>query len=568
MEVDFVTNLREEGLIDQDTYQKILDIHRDTGAGFHTILLNNYILSGSLLLERLENYYETPGIMLDELEIEREAIEAVPEKVARDLQVIPLFVLGDTIGIGVEDPYNVDTLDYVKVLTGLKVQPFLCLGSGILHKLDEVYAVKDSIQKAIKTISDDKRSMESAGEYLEDIQMRVEESSAPVVQLVNHFLHQGFVMGASDIHLEPLGNRISLRYRIDGILHEFPGPPKILYPSIISRIKILSDMDLAERRHPQDGRINKIVYGQQIDYRISVIPFIYGEGIVIRILAKKARFDLEELGFEKDDYIKIMKIISRPFGLVLVTGPTGAGKSTSLFAILNQLNSPEKKIITLEDPVEHRLDGIMQLQTREEIGLSYKEGLKSVLRHDPDIVMLGEIRDKQSADITIRLALTGHLVLSTLHTSDASTSIDRLIEMGVPSYLVSETLIAALAQRLLRKLCDKCKKPDETITREKLKELTSRLYDFPEDISVYKPVGCNDCNKFGFRGRTAIYEIMLNDWNLRTAVPIRNFDSSHVRAYLRSRNVRSLRESGLLKALQGVTSLKEVYANTVEDVYE
>jgi len=568
MEIEFVTKLREEGLIDGDTYQKILDIHRDTGAGFHTILLDNYIISEELLLERLETYYETPGIMLDTLEIEKEAIEAIPEKTARELSVIPIFVMGDTIGLGVEDPYNVDTLDYVKVLTGLKVQPFLCLGGGILHKLDEVYAVKDSIQKAIKTISDDKRSSEAAGEYLEDIQMRVEESSAPVVQLVNHFLRQGFIMGASDIHLEPLGNRISLRYRIDGILHEFPGPPKILYPSIISRIKILADMDLAERRHPQDGRINKLVYGQQIDFRVSVIPFIYGEGVVIRILAKKARFRLEELGFEKDDYNNILRISSRPFGLILVTGPTGAGKSTTLFAVLNYLNSPEKKIITLEDPVEHRLDGVMQLQAREDIGLSYTEGLKAVLRHDPDIVMLGEIRDKQSADITIRLALTGHLVLSTLHTSDASTSIDRLIEMGVPPYLVSETLIAALAQRLLRKLCDKCKQPDETVTKEKLKELTSRLYDFPEEFSLFKPIGCDECNNFGFRGRTAIYEMLINDWNLRTAVPIRNFDSSHVRAYLRSKNVRSLRESGLLKALQGITSLKEVYANTVEDVYE
>ncbi|MCD4782709.1 MAG: GspE/PulE family protein [Candidatus Eremiobacteraeota bacterium] len=566
MEVNFVTNLLEEGLIDQDIYQKILDIHRDTGAGFHTILLNNFILSESVLLEKLEDYYETPGIMLDELEIDIEAIEAVPEKAARDLQIIPLFVLGNTIGIGVEDPFNVDTLDYVKVLTGLKVQPFLCLGSGILHKLDEVYAVKDSIQKAIQTISDDKRNMEAAGEYLDDIQVRVEESSAPVVQLVNHILHQGFVMGASDIHLEPLGNRIALRYRIDGILHEFPGPPKILYSSIISRIKILSDMDLAERRHPQDGRINKIVYGQQIDFRVSIIPFIYGEGIVIRILVKKSRFNLSEIGFEEDDYLKIMKTITRPFGLILVTGPTGSGKSTSLFAILSHLNSPEKKIITLEDPVEHRLDGIMQLQAREDIGLTYTLGLKSVLRHDPDIVMLGEIRDKQSADITIRLALTGHLVLSTLHTNDASTSIDRLIEMGVPPYLVSETLIAALAQRLLRQLCDKCKKSDETMTGDKLKELISKSYNSSEAFSIYKPAGCEDCNNFGYKGRMAIYEIMMNDWDLKTAIPIKDFSSSSVRTYLRSTKVRSLRESGFLKALQGLTSIEEVYANTVEDV--
>lgn len=568
MEEGFLKSLMEENLIDQEKYQKIFDIHRDSNDSYPSIIIESRILTEDQLLERMEKYYETTAISLDEFEVDPEATQIVPERVARQLQVVPLFVLKDSLAVAIENPYDMDSLDYLKIFTGLKIQPFVSLKNQILQKLDRVYVSKEGLEEAIRVISQDTRQQAELEDYLKDINFKADEKS-PVVKLVNYIVHQGYFLGASDIHLEPLRNRVSLRFRIDGILHEFPGPPKVLFQSIVTRIKIIANLDVAERRHPQDGRINLQVYGQQIDLRVSIMPFIYGEGVAIRILYQKSDYQkLNDLGFELDDLDKFKRVLKYPFGLILVTGPTGSGKSTSLFSALNYLNSPDKKIITLEDPVEHRISGVMQLQVREDIELPFAMGLKAVLRHDPDIVMLGEIRDQESAEITIRLALTGQLVLSTLHTSDASTAIDRLIEMGVPSYLVSETLICSVAQRLLRRLCPDCREKDDQDYGLKYMEGKAEGYKHESDFDVYKAVGCKKCNNFGYLGRTAIFEILINDWSLKAAVPRRDFDSSHVRAFLRSRNIRSLREAALLKAIRGQTSMSEVFAHTIEDVYE
>jgi len=566
MEEKFVQQLLNDKLISQESFQKILDIRRDSGRSYTSIIATNQIVDTDTLLERMEDYYGTSAISLDDFDVDSEVIQVVPEEIARHLYVIPLFILKDSLAVAVEDPYDIDALDYLKIYTGLKVQPFVCLKNQILRKLDEVYAVRDSLERAIKTISETKEDEVTVQDYFEDLVINYRDAS-PVVQLVNYIFQQAIVLNASDIHIEPLSNRIALRYRIDGILQEFPGPPKALLSSIISRIKILASLDVAERRHPQDGRMSITLHEESIDFRVSILPFIYGEGVVIRILGKSAGFEsLDDLGFEEDDLARLKKVLHNPFGLVLATGPTGSGKSTTLYSALRFLNTPEKKIVTLEEPVEYKIDGVMQMQIREDIELSFSAGLRAVLRHDPDIVMLGEIRDLDSAGICLRLAMTGHLILSTLHTTDASSAADRLIDLGLPSYLVSETLSAVVAQRLLRKLCPHCKKkyaPEE----DPLEYLVgSRIQKEPP--TYYTSSGCGECNYIGYSGRMAIYELMLNEWKMRTAIPKRNFNSSYIRAYLRRINVRSLRESGLLKASKGITSLEEVYANTGDDIIE
>jgi len=544
--------LVESSLISQEQLELALTEQTKTGGSLGYNLVKTGAISEKAFAEFLSQTYQVPALDLDELEADEQSIELIPPEVATKFQVVPIKREGRVLTVAMANPDNIFAIDDIKFITGLEVRPVVATETAIKRAIDRFYESADSLAEVMKDMQEDFEIVEEMDE--EAALAEAQSEDAPVVKLVNSVITDAVNKGASDIHVEPFEKKLRVRYRIDGVLHEMMSPPFKMKGAITSRLKIMAELDIAEKRVPQDGRIKIRIGNKKIDLRVSSLPTIFGEKIVMRILDKSnLQVDLTKLGFQADALQKLVKGIEQPYGMVLVTGPTGSGKTTTLYSALNKINLPEYNIITAEDPVEYNIDGINQVMVHEEIGLTFAAALKAFLRQDPNIVMVGEIRDLETASIAVKAALTGHLVLSTLHTNDAPSTINRMIDMGIEPFLVSSSVNVILAQRLVRKLCTKCKKK-EKIHPEALRELgvTSG-----ETFDVYAAGGCPACSNTGYSGRTGLYEVMPVSDALREMILNRG-SASEIKEQAVREGMITLRGDGILKLRAGVTSLAEI----------
>ena len=508
-------------------------------------------------------HFGTEMVDLGELRLTDDVIAAVPRHIAKKFNVVPVFVHEGTVGVAISDPADLDTIDAIQVSLNTHVELRVATAEDIQAALNRYYGgQEDQVSKMIQDITEGEVELGTIGKIDTDDGAAV-DADAPIIKLVNSLIVEAFKLRASDIHLEPLSKKFRLRYRIDGVLHEMKNPPKRLQLAIISRLKIMANMSISEKRIPQDGRIQSQVGGKLIDLRVSCLPTNHGESIVMRILDKEGlKLGLPELGFFTDDQQSFERVIGLPDGILLVTGPTGSGKTTTLYSVLNFINRPDRKIITVEDPVEYLLSGINQVQVSEIIGFSFAHALRAILRQAPNVIMLGEIRDLETATIAINASLTGHLVFSTLHTNDAPGAVTRLIDIGVKPFLVASSVRCLMAQRLVRKICKKCGAPYEPAPSE-----LRTLHIDPEtvkDPTYRKGKGCDNCNRTGYRGRFGIFEIFMIDDEARKLI-YEKVPSSVLRVRARDMGMRTLREDGARKVIAGMTSPEEVIRATVGD---
>jgi len=542
--------LLTEGLITPEQFSQAMDEQRRTGKMLGAIPVSQGSITEGDLVKALASQIGLRFVDLSDTAVDGHVIALVPGALCRRHVVIPIAVEGNSLVLAMADPANVVARDDVASITRKNVTVVVATRQDVLAAIDRLYRADSDLDTITNELEEEpEEDLSSLKEVVED---------APIVKFVNLLITQGVQDGASDIHLEPTEKELLVRFRIDGVLHEMMHSPKSIQNGVVSRLKIMADMNIAERRVPQDGRISVTVHGSKIDLRVATLPTVWGEKVVMRILDNStARLNLSDLGFSKHNYDIFAESFGKPYGMLLVTGPTGSGKSTTLYATLNILNRPEVNIITVEDPVEYRLSGINQIQTNVAAGLTFASALRSILRADPDIVLIGEIRDQETAQIAIESALTGHLVLSTLHTNDAPSSVNRLIEMGIEPFLVGSALDCVLAQRLARRLCTSCAE-DYQPTREALKHANFPFLSDDEDVPVLKrPVGCSKCAKTGYRGRIALHEVMpVSDTLERMAVE-RETTGTITKQALKE-GMQSLRDDGMKKVLDGVISLDEV----------
>jgi general secretion pathway protein E/type IV pilus assembly protein PilB len=556
VDLGFVTNPQVESLrVEADA----------AGVGVVDLLVERKIIRSQDVTTAKAAHFGCEIVNLAEMRLEDEVISAVPRHIAKRYKVIPVFKHGHSITVAISDPSDLDTIDSLTHLLKADIVVSVSSEEDIDAALAKYYgAADDSVSKMIQDITEGEVEIggPAAGGAVDD--GSTVDADAPIIKLVNTIIVEAFRSRASDIHLEPLAKTFRVRYRIDGVLHEVKSPPKRLQASIVSRLKIQSNMSIAEKRIPQDGRIQTTVGGKMIDLRVSCLPTNHGESIVMRILDKEGlKLGLPELGFFTDDQQTFERLIGLPDGILLVTGPTGSGKTTTLYSCLNFINRPDRKIITVEDPVEYLLAGINQVQVSESVGLSFAAALRSILRQAPNVIMLGEIRDLETATIAINASLTGHLVFSTLHTNDAPRAVTRLIDIGVKPFLVASSTRALMAQRLVRKICRKCPAP-YTPTESELRSLNIDPKNL-ESATFMKGKGCGDCSKTGYRGRFGIFEIFVIDDEARKLIYDR-VPSSVLRTRAREMGMRTLREDGARKALAGLTTPDEVIKATVGDV--
>ena len=473
----------------------------------------------------------------------------------RNAELIPVKAYDDRLVVVMAYPQDEFTMQALEMASGKPIEMLLGLPSEIRTHIERLYGAD-----AAKGKAGNEEEFEITGHdnNLDDIEhLKDMASEAPVIRIVNQIMTAAMSMRASDIHIEPFESQLKVRYRIDGVINEMESPPAHLTPAIISRIKLMARLNIAERRLPQDGRIQMRAQGKEIDMRVSTVPTMHGESVVMRLLDKHSvKLDLKTLGFSDDNYQRIQKELSAPHGVILVTGPTGSGKTTTLYAALTQLNTSENKILTVEDPVEYELEGINQIQANPKIGLTFADALRSIVRQDPDIIMIGEMRDVETARIAIQSALTGHLVLSTLHTNDAASGITRLLDMGIEDYLITSTVNGILAQRLVRRLCPQCRE-SHAVLPEMVQELALRRYQAEGELRFWRAHGCDACGGTGYKGRSAIHEFLVMDDPLRRLV-LKHEDASVIQVQARKSGMRTMYEDGLLKALKGTTTLEEV----------
>jgi len=557
-------SLLEMGYVTNEQLEPIRAEADSTGEGVVDTLVAKGVISAEVVAQAKATHFGTEFIRLSEMRLPDDVIAAVPRHVAKRYSVVPVRKEEGGIVVAMVDPSDLDTLDGLQHSLGTSVIPAVASPEDIEAAIAKYYGVKeDSVSKMIQDITEGEVDVGQITAVATDDGSTV-EADAPIIKLVNTMIVEAFKMRASDIHLEPLAKRFRVRYRIDGMLHEMKSPAKRLQAPIISRIKIMSNMSIAERRIPQDGRIQAQVGGKTIDLRVSCIPTTHGESIVMRLLDKEGlRLGLPELGFFTDDQQTFERMIGLPDGIILITGPTGSGKTTTLYAVLNFINRPDRKIITVEDPVEYVLSGINQVQVNETVGLTFAAALRSMLRQAPNVIMLGEIRDLETATIAINASLTGHLVFSTVHTNDAPSAVTRLIDIGVKPFLVASSSRCLMAQRLVRKVCKRCGQP-YTPTERELKALKIDAAQ-AAGATFRKGKGCPECNKTGYRGRMGIFEIFVIDDEVRKLI-YDKVSSSVLRAKARESGMRTLREDGTRKVLAGLTTPDEVIRATAMDV--
>lgn len=552
-------SLVEEGIITPEQFKQVQAEEKHTGQRLRKVLVKMGLIAEEDLVLFISGKLGLPRIELAEYLIDPKVAELVPEALARKYDLIPVLKIGNRLTCAMLDPWNVFALDEIRMKTNYIIEPAIATEAEIKKALDQYYGAKGTMEEVIKTIDKDKFGIEEEKEIdLKKLKGIVEE---PVVmKLVNLIIMKAVKERASDIHIEPEEEVLKARFRVDGMLHEVSSPPKRLQSAIISRIKVMANLDISERRIPQDGRFTIKMEGKGIDVRVSCVPTIFGENVVLRLLdVSTALLSLDQLGFSQQILEKYQKLITRPHGIILVTGPAGSGKTTTLYASLDKINTVEKNIITIEDPVEYKLEGVRQIQINPKVNLTFANGLRSILRQDPNIIMVGEMRDFETSEIAIQTALTGHLVFSTLHANNASAAVIRMIDMGVEPFLVSSSVIGVLAQRLVRTICPKCK--------EKYKPAKEELKDIglteDEKVDFYRGKGCDECVKTGYRGQIGIYELMVPDDSIRNLI-IAKSPTEEIRRKAVALGMLTLIEDGIGKIKQGLTTVEEVLRVTQE----
>jgi type IV pilus assembly protein PilB len=562
--------LVEVGIITEEQLQEALEEQKKTGGRLGQNLMALGYITEEIMSAFVGKQLGIPYVSLSEYEnISPEVVKSVPEDIARHQTLIPISREENTLTIAMSDPLNVFTTDDLRVVTGCEIKVVISSEAEIKSAIEKYYGSKGSMEDVLKTME----QQDTGSGSLEVVEAEKEETDlaaieaasedAPVVKIVNLILGGAVRAGASDIHIEPYEKSLRTRYRIDGVLHEVTSPPKRMQAAVVSRIKIMAQLDIAERRLPQDGRIKIRVMNREIDLRVSILPTAFGEKVVMRILdAASLCLDLTKLGFEADVMSIYKKHIDVPYGICLVTGPTGSGKSTTLYSTLTTLNYPDRNIMTIEDPVEYVLEGVNQVQVKADIGLTFASGLRSFLRQDPDIIMVGEIRDTETAEIAINAALTGHLVFSTLHTNDAPGAVTRLNNMGIEPFLTTSTIVMVIAQRLVRLICEQCKETYE-VPVQVLNDLGFGIKD-KEMVTLYRGKGCDNCSNTGYRGRNACYEVMVLNDTIRELILERA--STHViKQKARENGMITLREAAIKKVLKGATTIEEMMRVTFSD---
>jgi type IV pilus assembly protein PilB len=548
--------LVETGTVNESQFKKIQEESESTGVELENILVNHGLVGKEELYQAVAKRINVPYIDPSSYVVDPEILALIPEKFAREHQVVPLFRVANSITIAMVNPQNIGSIDELSLFTGLEISPVLAPADSIAKALDRFYGGKktdETLADTITVIDQEALPSELRETSLEE-KKNLEElaAEAPIVKFVNQIVHQALKERASDIHFEPEEKTLRIRLRVDGMLRIITEAPVTMKTAVVSRIKILAKLNIAEKRKPQDGQFEMLVDNKKIDFRVSTFPTVYGEAAVLRILDKSSiMVGMSDLGFSVENLIKFSALIRSPYGIILVTGPTGSGKTTTLYAALDAVRSEEKNIMTLEDPVEYHLPLIRQSQINLKAQLTFATGLRSILRQDPDIIMVGEIRDAETAEIAVQAALTGHLVLSTLHTNNACGSLTRLMDMGAEPFLVASTVIGVLAQRLVRRICDSCKEPYQTMA-----QLSSHL-NLDKDTKLFKGKGCSECNNTGYRGRVALYELLVVDNNVRKMIIEKN-TSEDIQKYLITKGFKTMRDDGLEKVRKGVTTLEEV----------
>ncbi|MFP6662691.1 MAG: type II secretion system ATPase GspE [Deltaproteobacteria bacterium] len=544
--------LVERGRVSADDLRKIRRLQEERGERIEKLLLDLGFISEEDLLPVFSEHLGVPLVGRSDLPDEPIELPNLNVKFLRNARILPVGIADGVIRMAMTDPADRDMLQGLEVATGCRIAPLLAREKDILEALEACYGDAetggDGEDGLVEFLSDDEEDVD----HLRDL-----ASEAPVIRFVNVLINRAVEARASDIHIEPFENQLQVRYRVDGVLHPIESPQRRLQAAIVSRIKIMAKLNIAERRLPQDGRIKLRMLGKEIDLRVSTLPTLYGESVVLRILDQDSIvLDLQKLGFPGDTLVHWDEMIVKPYGLILVTGPTGSGKTTTLYGSLAKVNSPDKKIVTIEDPVEYQLDGVNQIHVKPQIGLTFANGLRSIVRQDPDVIMVGEIRDAETAEIAVQAALTGHLVFSTLHTNDAAGAVARLLEMGVEDYLLASSLLGVLAQRLVRKICPECRYQTETLLPPGLAGPHGAA-SVGEDARAWEGRGCENCGNSGYRGRSGIYELLVVDDAIRDLI-LKHSSADAIRNQAVRSNMRTLREDGALNARDGATTVAEL----------
>jgi len=566
--------LLREKIISTDQLQAALDFQKKNSLPVGTSLVQLGYISEEEIAQALSRQLGYPYIDLDQFEVYPEVINLIPNDVAKKYVVMPIHRIRSFLTLAMVDPTDLEVIEDIRFRTGLSIQPVIASESGVMNAINKYYGSADAIR--VKKIVEDIELAEEGRINIVEVEpeesdlheLEAEAEEAPIIKLVNQTFIDAVRRGASDVHFEPYETTFRIRYRIDGDLYEIVNLPLKYKNPVVSRVKILSNMDIAEKRLPQDGRIKmrvKLENGKkkEVDMRVSSVPTMWGEKVVARILDKEMlKLDLTQLGFEEESLAMFQEAIHRPWGIVLVSGPTGSGKTNTLYSAVSTINSLDMNIMTAEDPVEFNIQGINQVPVRDEIGLTFAACLRTFLRQDPDIMLVGEMRDQETVDIAIKAALTGHLVFSTIHTNDAASSITRMVNMNVEPFLIADSLVLVVAQRLIRRLCKKCAQP-HSLPEAALLEMGFKK-DEVKGLHFMRPKGCDACNKTGYKGRTALFEVMKIDEDIRDMI-LSRAQSREIKRKAIEKGMLTLRRSGLTKIKLGVTSVEEVLRETVRD---
>jgi type IV pilus assembly protein PilB len=560
---DFTEILLRKRVISQDQLNEARQVSKDQNTSLPDTIIKLGYASGEDVMRAVAQEHGRDYVDLTEVTIPETIIELVPESVARENAILPLAEEDDALKVIVSDPYDIDTVEKLRFILNRRIEIALAPRDKILEAINKYYSQieGESADSVLQEFTDTKIDFTETETTTQAIGAGevVDENSAPIVRLVQLMIQEAVQLRASDIHVEPFEEIVRIRYRIDGVLHKRDSPPRRLLGAIVSRIKILAKMDIAERRRPQDGRIKITVGDKELDLRVSIIPTSHGQSCVMRLLDKdNIKVGVRQLGLSETNFQSFGQLIRRPNGIILVTGPTGSGKTTTLYAALNALNRPDRKIITAEDPVEYYLPGINQVEVKHSIGLDFARIIRAMLRQAPNIILVGEMRDEETAHMGIQASLTGHLVFSTLHTNDAPSAVTRMVDMGVPNYLVASSVIAVLAQRLVRLICARCRQPVQVPAS--VTEDAGIPPHLAAKATFMKGKGCANCNKNGYRGRQGIFELMLITSKIRELI-FKNVSAVEIRKMAIELGMKTLYVDGIFKALKGVTTLEEIYRN-------